>query len=451
MDTARGGFIGFVVAAVFLAFMAGAFVVLSEVPPFEVLRNAYRGGEALIAKETQYLDPFTTDHWQKARSSSRGVTLCEADAFAGYTLYSSGDGSYAQLIAMDGRVAHEWSRPFSEVWNAAAAVEHPQRDELIFFHKARVLPNGDLLALYEAAGDTPWGYGLVKLDRNAEVIWAYLQHAHHDFDIAEDGRIVTLIQDFTNERLDEFPALERPRIEDFLVVLSPEGEELKRISLTRAMLASRFKALLYTIPSFALADPLHANAVEVIDPARAGKLPGRQPDQVLLSFREPGAIAVLDLATEEIVWATRGPWIGQHDPSLLPDGNILLFDNIGNFQSGNTSQVIEVDPETLGIAWRYSGLPGRPFASIIRSSAQRLPNGNTLITESDGGRLFEVTRDGQTVWEYLNPVRGGDRDEYIPVLSWGQRIDPAVLEPEFRDALGPLGRGCGREQTAAVE
>ncbi len=443
MEAARGGFIGFVVATAFLAFLAGAFLVLAELPPSEMLRTAYRAGQALIAQLTQYDDPLSTDHWRTARTADRGVTICEDATFPGFTLYTSGDGTYAKLIAMDGRVAHEWSRPFSDVWNDTSAVKRPQRDELIFFHKARLLPNGDLLALYEAAGDTPWGYGLVKLAPDSSVVWAYLEQAHHDVDVAPDGRILTLTHSISNERLDAFPELERPRVEDFLVVLSPDGKETKRISLTEALLASRFRALLFTVPHFALADPLHANAVELIDPARAGKLPVQGPDQVLLSFREPGAVAVLDLASEELVWAARGQWIAQHDPSLLEDGNILLFDNLGNHQSGNASQVLEIDPRTLGVAWRYTGTPESPLASIIRSSAQRLPNGNTLITESDGGRLFEVTRDGRKVWEFLNPVRAGDGDSHIPVVQWGQRIDPATLDATFRAGLGPLG--CGRQ------
>jgi hypothetical protein len=39
-------------------------------------------------------------------------------------------------------------------------------------------------------------------------------------------------------------------------------------------------------------------------------------------------------------------------------------------------------------------------------NAQRLPNGNTLITESAFGRFFEVTREGEIVWEYVNPFFG---------------------------------------------
>jgi hypothetical protein len=68
----------------------------------------------------------------------------------------------------------------------------------------------------------------------------------------------------------------------------------------------------------------------------------------------------------------------------------------------------------------------------VRSAQERLANGNTLITESEGGRLLEVTPAGTIVWEYRNPVRGGEEGEPMTaVVSWGQRIDPATLDPEF--------------------
>jgi hypothetical protein len=317
-------------------------------------------------------------------------------------------------------------------------VKDPQPDDLIYFDKARMLPNGDLIAIYTAAGDTPWGYGMVKLDPDGNVIWSYLQHAHHDFDIAADGRIYLLTHQVTNERIKHYEKLQRPRLDDFVVMLSPDGKELKKVSLTHALVRSRYKSLLYSTPSFALGDPLHTNAVKVIDKSTAARFPYGRPGQVLLSFREPGVIAVLDPESETIVWATRGPWLGQHDPTLLTNGNILLFDNLGAQDEGNTSRVIEFNPESLQIVWRYRGNPDHPFESGLRSAAQPLPNGNVLITESDGGRLFEVTRDGEIVWEYINPLRGGNSGEdekYIPVVSWGQRIAADQLEPSFRESL----------------
>ena len=75
--------------------------------------------------------------------------------------------------------------------------------------------------------------------------------------------------------------------------------------------------------------------------------------------------------------------------------------------------------------------PEEPFESEVRSSQARLPNGNTLITESDGGRIFEVTRPGQIVWNYINPVRArreGDGQDVIPIVSWAERVDPGFLD-----------------------
>jgi hypothetical protein len=75
------------------------------------------------------------------------------------------------------------------------------------------------------------------------------------------------------------------------------------------------------------------------------------------------------------------------------------------------SRVLEVDPVTLEVVWRYTPreagfmipLDAARFYSPFISSAQRLPNGNTLIVEGSDGRIFEVTGDHQIVWEYINP------------------------------------------------
>jgi Arylsulfotransferase (ASST) len=131
-----------------------------------------------------------------------------------------------------------------------------------------------------------------------------------------------------------------------------------------------------------VADPLHTNTVTVITAQTAARFPFGEAGQVLVSFRELGAVGVLDPDGEALVWAARGPWIGQHDPDLLPNGNILLFDNYGNFANPEgRSRVIEFDPKTMAIVWHYGGSAEWPLESAIRSSQQRLANGNTLITE----------------------------------------------------------------------
>ena len=143
------------------------------------------------------------------RSEQSGVTIHDpARAADGVTLYTSGDGAHAVLISMTGEVLHEWRLPFSAVWDESAAVKTPQPDSLIYFRKAHLYPNGDLLVIYEAAGDTPWGYGLVKIDKNSRPIWKYLAHAHHDLDVASDGKIYVLTHEIRSNGL---PFLAPPR------------------------------------------------------------------------------------------------------------------------------------------------------------------------------------------------------------------------------------------------
>ncbi len=434
MSERVGSFI-FIVMLCLLAFVGGVLLAVTETPPHQFFRDAWRAGTALIEKQRTVSDLTRTDLWRVARSDDQGTTVLEEGAVEpGYTLYTSGEGSSARLIALDGELLHEWSMPYSSVWEEGkSAVRRPQNDELIFFRKAWVYPNGELLAIYEAAGDTPYGYGMVRMDADSRPIWSYLENTHHDFDVAPDGTIVALTHSFVANGPEALDHLDRPYLDDFVVLLSSEGEELAKVSLVEAIERSRFKAFIYAIPHFSRSDPLHTNAVRYVSAEQAALLPFAEEGQILVSFRDIGVIALLDVEEEEIVWAVRGPWMGQHHPSLVENSNLLLFDNLGAFREGNGSRVLEVDPVTMEIVWEYVGSENKPFDSPLRAEAFRLPNGNTLITESDGGRLFEVTLDGEIVWEFYHPVRmERDEETFVPILAWGQRIDPDFLEDGFR-------------------
>jgi hypothetical protein len=142
----------------------------------------------------------------------------------------------------------------------------------------------------------------------------------------------------------------------------------------------------------------HANTVDEL------------PDgDILVSFRNISTIAIIERRTGNIRWRL-GPEVlaQQHHPNLLPNGNILVFDN-GMHRTNapfSFSRVLEIDPETKQIVWIYRDQPVFNFFSPYESGAQRLPNGNTLICEGAFGRLFEVTREGEVVWEYINPYFG---------------------------------------------
>ena len=252
---------------------------------------------------------------------------------------------------------------------------------------------------------------------------------HHDIDVGSDGKIYALSHEFTSEKIPGAHKLSQRWLEDTIVVLAPDGKELKKVSIAKVFLNSPH---FFLAPSFWHGDdPLHANTIDVLDKTIAPQFPFLKAGQVLTSLRTIDTIGVIDLDKEQLVWAMRGPWHMQHDPDFLPNGNMLIFDNQGHLGEGGASQVIEFSPKTGEIIWQYTGDKENIFFSGAKSDQQRLPNGNTLITESYHGRIFEVTPDKQIVWEFITPFRAPHDSQIAANLCWGQRFHPDLLHFEF--------------------
>jgi Arylsulfotransferase (ASST) len=334
----------------------------------------------------------------------------------GLNLLLSGHAAEAVLMDHNGEVLHRWRYPLRRLWPDLAA--DPDMAKLEYWRRAWLFPNGDLLGIYE-------GLGIVKLDARSNVLWSRRGGFHHDLQVLDDGRIWVL--DREGKLLPRINPAEGV-LEDFVTVLGPDGEVERRISLLQAFERSRFAPLLERMER--AGDIFHTNTIEVLDGRFAPVDAGFRKGNVLLSVLKLDALAVLDPEREEIVWARTGSWRRQHQPTFLDGGNILLFDNRG--PGGESSRVIEIDPRTLEIRWQYGGTPGVDFFSKTLGSCQRLPNGNTLITESENGRALEVTRDGRVVWELNNPNRAGERKELVAVLFEVLRLPEAFPFRGFR-------------------
>jgi hypothetical protein len=157
------------------------------------------------------------------------------------------------------------------------------------------------------------------------------------------------------------------------------------------------------------ADWAHTNTIEVLPDTPLGRRDARfRVGNILFSFRSLDIIGVADLQKDEIVWAWGlGVLDGQHQPTMTPEGTILIFDN---GTARGYSAVVEIDPSTDQEIWRYEDRAG--FFSAYRSGVQRLANGNTLIAESDAGRILEVAPDKQVVWDYYSPSSLSERTDF---------------------------------------
>lgn len=339
-------------------------------------------------------------------------------AATGYNLFNSGHAPEAVLMDMDGEVLHRWGRSYRDVWPDSARHRHPNHD---FWRRVRLLPGGELLAIVD-------GFGLMKLDRRSRVVWARHNGAHHDLEVLPGGDILVLTRE---ARMIRRLHPRNPVLVDFIVRLGPDGTEKQRVSLLAALENwAGFDGIWERVRKHS-GDVFHTNSLELLDGRAAGRAPAFVAGRVLVSIRELNTVAVVDLDRVEVVWAQQGPFEAQHDATILDDGDLMLFNNI--LRPG-VSAVQVFDLAGGQEIWRFAGTDERPFYSRTCGTSQPLPGGHVLVTESDNGRAFEITSDGDVVWDFYNPHRAGEHDEYIATLFEVLRLPPD-LDVSWADAL----------------
>jgi hypothetical protein len=362
---------------------------------------------------------------------------------AGYTLISNSINDrnsvlLAKLIDMDGNVVHEW--------------------DLTGF-PAKMMPGGSLIG---CMGIFPGSYDCVDLQQvgwDGTLEWSFSNWAdatdgsrasrqHHDFlrqgnphgtyapgqDFRERG--TTLVLAHVNR---DVPEVRAGTIEDDVIYEVDWAGELTGFLWYGADHYDEFgfdEAAWTDIrtrePDAARLEWLHGNSISRLGPNVWYDSGERafHPENILYSSRSASVVAILSHETGELVWRIGpdftgrpeeqlGQFSGQHNPYMIPKGlpgagNVLVFDNGGPSGYGGTSttglpnrwsrdysRVVEFDPTTFEVVWEYGSDASRvQFYSYLISNAQRLPNGNTLITVGMDGHLLEVTPDHRVVWEF---------------------------------------------------
>lgn len=340
------------------------------------------------------------------------VVNLEEETQPGVNFYSSRKQAKAQLMDMQGVVLHEWKSPGMGGWQHVS-----------------LMPDGSIIGLIKDKK-------VFKVDKDSNIEWTFQARAHHDLDVTKDGRIFTLAR--VTRMMPKYDK-KHPTVDDLVIELSPEGKEVSRFSILEMIEKSPYAFLLgdtdaLTAQKIRRANPrrnkeydiLHSNHLEVFDGSLAEKSPIFAEGNMLLSPRNTHTIMIANPETKEIVWAWgASQLIFPHHPTVTEAGTILVFNN-GDGDTG--SQVVEVDPLTNDIVWTYG--PTEEFFSETRGSNFRLDNGNTLITESDTGYVFEVTPEGKTVWEFRNPHV--DKKKKLRMAIWRMfRFDPKDLKFQY--------------------
>lgn len=403
----------YVLGLVFIAFVFGAISFNYQLLPTKPVRKAIMAAEALYeqwnqpkfvnAKGAKKLGIGTVE---KTIKNAR-VYWDRDKAYSGYTLYTLRYSTSAYLVNMEGKVVHRWNLPFEKAFPNPTHV-NALADGRVYLASAQIFANGDILAIYASFGDTPYGYGMVRADKDSNILWTYNGNTHHDFYLDEaNGNIYALTHYFVDEKHRNAADLPYPMLVDFIEVLSPEGKLLEQISLLDLFADSPYSSMMYhrTVEWKRPWDIFHTNTIMKLEPEMAAAFPMFKAGQVLLSIRNMDAIAVIDIEQKKVVWAFNGLWKEQHGAKFLPNGNISIYDNKGHIEGEQTySRLLEFDPKTLSVAWQYAGSAKAPFYSSVYGRMQKLPNGNWLSVEPERTRIFEITKEGDVVWNYSLPT-----------------------------------------------
>ncbi len=312
---------------------------------------------------------------------------------SGHNLITVCKLSQAVLIDAEGQTQKSWSIPSSRRWSHCI-----------------LTPTGDLYALGadyanpRQANVTAKVRYLARFNWHGELVSKYALPVHHDVELQPNGNVLALT---FNSRI--IPEIHKTIItrDDAIAEITPEGKVIHRLSLYDALAQATDDFKLQDVAAkkwgkSQIIDLFHANSIETM---RRKDLADRNPifdlDNILVCIRHQDTIAIINRKSGKAIWTWgQGEISGPHDATVLDNGHILLFDNgLGR----DWSRVIELDPANKKIIWEYKTKNPTDFYTKSRGSSQRLLNGNTLIAESERGRAFEVTRDGEIVWDYYSP------------------------------------------------
>ncbi len=403
----------------------------------------------IVPKNQRYIMPSSIEKlkslpylaWVPAEKNIEkiGVTKYKPSlSYEGFNIYNNDDFSVAYLIDMSGKILHTWS------------IGTIRRRG---WHHVKMCDNGDLLGIFRGFNIDR---GLIRLDWDSNVRWEKKMDAHHDIAIAKNKDIYTL----TEKREIVFNhGLPVPIINDYIIVLSPDGKINKEISLYKILKkeisSDRFiEAYRYwwkewkkqfilwkeilSSPKIGLRlvalklicigsnfvpissyEVFHTNTIEIINRDIKGLC--REGD-LLICTRNLNLIGIVDIKNKKIIWSWGpGNLDAPHYPTVLENGNILIFDNGAH---RGYSRIVELNPLTKNIVWEYKPNLPNQFYSKNRGSSQRLPNRNILITESNAGRAFEITPDGEIVWEFYNSDVNIENKERRAIYRMVRIIDP---------------------------
>jgi hypothetical protein len=319
----------------------------------------------------------------------------QTKTYDGYNLFWPMGTKECWLMDMEGRYVHWWRLPYPPGLHAY------------------LLPNGNLLCAgrIKEAHEYPYGWTaefngcggiLFEVDWDSNIVWEFEALCQgHDFTPLENGHILYMAYEPKGILPDDVAMKVKGG--------RPGSEVNGKIWGDVFIEIDRNGNRLWEWLSYEHLDP-EIDAICLLENRTQWPYINSswicRDGNILASARYCNEVIKIEYNTGKILARYgRGKLAHQHDARELDNGNITIFDN-GTHRheyKPEYSRVVELDPRTDEIVWEYKANPPSDFYTAASGGSERQPNGNTLINETENGRMFEVTPDNEIVWEYVNP------------------------------------------------
>lgn len=428
------------------AWMYGVLSHRNDLFPYPQIRAIARSasaGWALITERSGLIIPWWyVENMDQIERAVIHMPEAVADGLVLATGVGPDNYFVTRVVDNQGGIVHAWDLDWFRLWPDSTHLDEETRPKSRpgpSVHGVLLMPNGDLVFNFERAG-------LVRLDYCGDVIWRLPYRTHHSVVLDDSGSF--WVGGERNYRVQPipFPNHEPPFDEMTMLEVAPHGEILTEISVSELLIDNGLSGLLYLSningwDTTVSGDTLHMNDVE---PFPANLNEGLfERDDIMISLRNINAILVFNKETRKVKYLNVGSVVRQHDPDFIDGNTISVFDNnnLSGSQGGArtdhaglASRIILINALTDETSVVFEGSAQTPFFTDIMGKHQWLPNRNILITEARSGSAFEITEDGQLVWEYHNTLREG----LLGLLVGAHKL-PSSMDREY---FARLEAGC---------
>lgn len=329
------------------------------------------------------------------------------------------------ISLLDGKVLHSYA-PDVDAINARSLMETPlidlkrDRGKAIYVMRHPMLtPSGGIIS----QNDSP----LVSIDRCSKIEWTIDGIFHHAIERDGGGNY------WVGYRYPKSPQrnVSTQFHDEALAQISPSGKLLRLIPVRDIL---KHNNLLRLVDSYGYTDdPYHLNDIEpaLID----GKF--WKAGDLFLSFRNFSGLVLFRPATGRVLWLRQGLTLAQHDIQILDDHRIAVFDN--NARPGWPSLVVEGSNRIMFYDFTDSKV-SHPFDAALAQEKVATPaqgrqiilaNGDTVIEETERGRILRLAPDGTVRWRYISARADGTRT----VLGWSRYLERARWQSSVNNAV----------------